>query len=927
MEAHPKPSSFQILLITVPLLFWVSCVADTAFLRSPQKLPPDSTIVRESEERPSRSLPDERAASSKGVDLARPLPSRANPQRKTQDAGSPETGDEKPVAHLGNIEKTGDIAASSKAEGTKAEYATLKSKREKSAAREAEPEGSTSSAMTPLAVDEERQLAPSSIRAAKTDLVPLSHEEEPLVLAAPDRAQEKPVSSSAPPRLIDEVQKPTSPQIIDKEKIVPYPVKIEEQKKEEPPRFLTLEPGAVVPAPTDVEEELTIISTLPIEEQEAVSSASRLAKKPAGRSSPVAEEAGAVAVPVMMEEAGSISGTDQQEEEERVSIPPEIKEPHEFVMLARSDDERPIRVPIWLEQGKPIPSPEEGEEVPQIASIPKDKAARTPSSPGGGEEGQHPPVEIESPAPLGSETQKQSGQGMLDSALEFCQASNDFWEQGDLDNAIDALDQAYSLILKVSPEDDSELLQQKEDLRFTISKRIIEVYSSRFTVANGLNSVIPLIMNKHVEGALNLFKDRERTFFLDSYKRSGKYRPAILKALREAGLPEELSWLPLIESGFKIRALSRSRALGLWQFVASTGYKFGLKRDRWVDERMDPERSTQAAIAYLKELHQIFGDWTTALAAYNCGEGKVLKCIRTQKINYLDDFWDLYETLPMETAFYVPKFLAVLHILKDPEAYGFTLPPADEEVETEAVTIDKQAHLKTISTHTGVPYALLTELNPSLRYSFTPDRPFSFKIPKGKGQVLLSKLDEIPVWHPPTPAYVVHRVRIGESLSVIARRYGTSVRSIMRLNGLKSSHFIRTGWRLKIPTSRKYPIPTGAPSQVSGSSGRAELVRYVVQKGDSLWRIAERFGTTTKAIQSANRLSDTPLSIGQILMIPQDLTATEEVKTKTYIVSKGDSPYLIATRHRMKLSQFLRINNLSPRSTIFPGQALLVKAD
>ncbi len=206
-----------------------------------------------------------------------------------------------------------------------------------------------------------------------------------------------------------------------------------------------------------------------------------------------------------------------------------------------------------------------------------------------------------------TESIKPSAQEMLDSALEFCQASSDFWEQGDLDNTIDALDQAYSLILKIDPSISSpEILQQREDLRYTISKRIIEVYSSRFTVANGTYKEIPLIMNNHVEKALDILKGRERDFFLDAYKRSGIYRPAIVEALKKAGLPEELSWLPIIESGFKVRALSPARALGLWQFIVSTGYKFGLKRDQWVDERMDPEKSTQSAIAYLKELHRIF---------------------------------------------------------------------------------------------------------------------------------------------------------------------------------------------------------------------------------------------------------------------------------------------------------------------------------
>ena len=522
---------------------------------------------------------------------------------------------------------------------------------------------------------------------------------------------------------------------------------------------------------------------------------------------------------------------------------------------------------------------------------------------------------------------EKTDQQRLDSALEFCQASNDFWEQGDLENAIAALDQAYSLILKIGPDQTPEILQQREDLRFTISKRIIEVYSSRFTVANGIHKAIPLEMNSHVERALKLLKGKEREFFLTAYRRSGKYRPAILKALEEAGLPEELSWLPLIESGFKVRALSRARALGMWQFIASTGYKFGLKRDRWTDERMDPEKSTDAAIAYLTELHRIFGDWTTALAAYNCGEGRVLNRIRSQRINYLDNFWDLYGKLPWETAFYVPKFLAVLHIVNDPATHGFTLPPVEKPVETETITIDKQLHLKTMAKHVDIPYKVLKDLNPELRRNSTPNRPYAFKVPKGKGSVLLSKLGDIPVWRPPTPIYVRHKVRRGESLSVIARRYRTSIRSIMAMNGLRSKRYIRAGRTLKIPTSRTYASIKHSSAPFPGVRKKGNLVEYVVRKGDSLWKIANHFGTTTKAIQSLSHLNDTRLQIGQVLVVSKDLTAFKDTKTRKYKVLKGDSPYVIAQKHQMNLAEFLRLNSLTPRSTIFPGQILLVKAD
>ncbi|MCD6295921.1 MAG: LysM peptidoglycan-binding domain-containing protein, partial [Deltaproteobacteria bacterium] len=463
------------------------------------------------------------------------------------------------------------------------------------------------------------------------------------------------------------------------------------------------------------------------------------------------------------------------------------------------------------------------------------------------------PESLEKPRPTPKPgPHEKTDQQRLDSALEFCQASNDFWEQGDLDNAIAALDQAYSLILKISPDQTPEIHQQREDLRVTISKRIIEVYSSRFTVANGIHKAIPLEMNSHVEKALKLFKGKEREFFLRAYRRSGKYRPAIVKALREAGLPEALSWLPFIESGFKVRALSRARALGMWQFIASTGYKYGLKRDRWTDERMDPEKSTKAAIAYLKELHQIFGDWTTALAAYNCGEGRVLRRIRSQRINYLDNFWDLYQRLPWETAFYVPKFLAVLHIVNDPAAHGFTLPPVEEPVETETVTIDKQVHLKTMAKYLGISYAVLKNLNPELRRNSTPNRPYAFKVPKGNGEVLLSKLGDIPVWRPPVRAYVRHKVRRGESLSVIARRYRTSVRAIVAMNRLKSSRYIKAGWTLKIPTRRTYTSIKKTSPTLPAVRKKGKFLDYVVRKGDSLWKIANRFGTTTKTIQSLN---------------------------------------------------------------------------
>ena len=528
----------------------------------------------------------------------------------------------------------------------------------------------------------------------------------------------------------------------------------------------------------------------------------------------------------------------------------------------------------------------------------------------------------------GENTAKMSKEDILDLALEYCEAANSFWERGELDSAVDALDKAYALILKVEADDDPNLLQQKEDLRLTISKRIVEVYASRYTVAAGISKAIPLAMNAHVQKELESFKTREREFFLNAYRRSGKYRLGIAKALREAGFPEELSWLPLIESGFKVRALSSARALGMWQFIASTGHRFGLKRDNWIDERMDFEKSTQAAIAYLRELHQIFGDWTTALAAYNCGEYAVLNRIKTQKINYLDNFWDLYEKLPRETAAYVPRFMAVLHIVNDPAAYGITLPPVDEGLEWEEVIVDKQIELKSISEHVGIAYEPLEELNAELRRNLTPEGAYGLKVPVGTGGNLLSKLAAIPTWCPPAHVYLVHKVRKGETLNSISARYKAFPEDVMALNNLKRGDRLRPGMKLKIPAENAKEAAQIKKASAKPNVPEEKKTRYVVKKGDSLFQIANRFNTTVKEIQVQNRLKNPDVYVGQVLWVS---SAGQEgcppADTKNYTVKEGDSLYFIAKKYQMNLADMLRLNNLTPQSMIFPGQELQVRAN
>ena len=513
-------------------------------------------------------------------------------------------------------------------------------------------------------------------------------------------------------------------------------------------------------------------------------------------------------------------------------------------------------------------------------------------------------------------------QVLMDEALDFCQAAQEFWQKGDLDSALEALDQAYSLVLQADGEVDPKMIQQKEDLRYLIAKRILEIYASRHIVVNGNHNAIAMVRNAHVDSEIESFNGAERDFFLAAFKRSGRYRPRIVAALREAGLPEELSWLPLIESGFKVDAMSRARALGLWQFIQSTGNKFGLKRDVYIDERLDPEKATVAAIAYLKELHSIFGDWTTVLAAYNCGEGRVLRIIRDQNVNYLDNFWDLYERLPQETARYVPRFLATVYILQNRSRYGLKDIKPDPPLAYETIEISRRVALKDIAAAIDSDEDLLRQLNPELRYRIVPGDEYPLKIPSGRADTLIAALDRIPAAAKPERPFVDHRVKAGETLSTIARRYRTSINAIMRTNNLRRSNLIVAGRSLKVPT-RGYPA--GSKRIPAPNPARGQTVRHIVKSGDSLWILAQRYGTTVHKIQAANNLAGTHLKIGQTLAIPSGAAHLDAApKLKIYHVQKGDTPFMIAKHHNMPLERLLRINRLSPRCTIYPGQTLQI---
>jgi membrane-bound lytic murein transglycosylase D len=522
----------------------------------------------------------------------------------------------------------------------------------------------------------------------------------------------------------------------------------------------------------------------------------------------------------------------------------------------------------------------------------------------------------------------------LNRALTLCRLSQSYWKHGDLDRATDTLDQAYALILDVDPGNDPQLQQEKDDLRYTISKRILEIYSSRRVVVNGHRNSIPLIVNKHVQDEIDSFTTgSERDFFLEAYRRSGKYRPRIEAALKEAGLPAELSWLPLIESGYKVTALSPARALGLWQFIPSTGYRYNLNRDKFIDERLDPDKSTRGAIEYLHELHDMFGDWATVLAAYNCGENRVLRTIQSQNIDYLDDFWDLYERLPRETARYVPRFLATLQIINSPGKYGLDAVTVEPSLRFETVHIAKQVQLKSIAQATGIDEALLRELNGELRQGILPEDGYELRVPSGSADLVLAKIDDIPVYRPERVVVVQHKVRKGDTLGTLAKKYRCDVKNIMLANNMRRPAPLTVGRMLRIPLVEVSSDHRSAPAQTTKAPAHVQApTEHVVRPGDSLWNIAKRYGTTTQEIERLNRIGSANITIGQVLKIPAAAAPSQDqgepAKPRpgaTYAVRKGDTLQSIARSHNTTVERLLGINKIQSQSKLQPGQKLLIE--
>jgi len=307
-----------------------------------------------------------------------------------------------------------------------------------------------------------------------------------------------------------------------------------------------------------------------------------------------------------------------------------------------------------------------------------------------------------------------------------------------------------------------------------------------------------VIENPRVRYFVNYFSKSGKSYFEKILARSGKYLPMISRVLREEGLPNELAYLALIESGFVTNATSIHGAAGLWQFVPATARKYGLRIDGWIDERRDPVKSTHAAAAYLKDLHDYFGRWYLATAAYNGGQGAVDRAMQNSKTK---DFSSLAENVKLreETRNFVPKFVAVTLIATDPQKYGFESVRYESPLEYEEIEIDAPVKLEVLARMAGTDIASLRELNPALLRNATPPsaKSFAVKIPAGTGTAFAKATQPQKEKSSESAQVVTHEVKKGETLFSIAKRYGQEVRTLMDFNGLTDSR-LQIGQTIRI---------------------------------------------------------------------------------------------------------------------------------
>jgi membrane-bound lytic murein transglycosylase D len=380
-------------------------------------------------------------------------------------------------------------------------------------------------------------------------------------------------------------------------------------------------------------------------------------------------------------------------------------------------------------------------------------------------------------------------------------------------------------------------------------------------------SDLPLMINEYVAGYINYFSTHGRGVFEGAFARSGRYKEMILRIFKEEGIPQDLIYLAQAESGFKPLALSRARARGMWQFMASRGVGYGLRRSWWVDDRQDPEKATRAAARHLKDLYNQFGDWYLAMAAYNSGPGNVQQAVR--RTGYAD-FWELYKrnVLPAETKNYVPIILAMTIMSKNPAQYGLDAVQPDPPMKYDVVKVNYPVDLRLVAECVDVPIEQMVDLNPSLLRRTTPkDQPFDLRLPFGSKDKYEAAIATIPVEKRVTWRY--YKVQPGDTLAGIARKYRTTERAIAQANNLQPG---------PLASEAKLVIPVNG----AGANGKIVYSRYAshykTHTGDTVLTVAEDFGVPPDRLRRWNRLKGNDLRHGRVLVVYKPLAPGEADK-------------------------------------------------
>lgn len=406
-----------------------------------------------------------------------------------------------------------------------------------------------------------------------------------------------------------------------------------------------------------------------------------------------------------------------------------------------------------------------------------------------------------------------------------------------------------------------------------------------------IEGTMPLIYNERVHAFINYFTVKDREYTRMMMRRKNLYFPLFEKYLAKYNMPEELKYLSIIESGLNPRAISRVRAVGLWQFMSATGRHYGLNNDWYIDDRMDPDKSTEAACRYLRDLYGMFHDWELALAAYNTGPGNVKRAIR--RSGYKRSFWEIYSHLPRETRSYVPQFVAINYAMNYLDEHNFFDEGEEMLPRYDTVQIKKYLHFETFANLTGTCVEDLQRLNPSIQRNAVPESsriqtlyvPLEAKINLDINRVAIidsasrvgKKELEVLAKNTEGSTYgrdrIVYRVRSGDVLGSIAMRHGVRVNDLKKWNNLRSNT-IHVGQRLNIwqrssgAASATTVLASSKPKTPVAVVPVPDSKTYTVQPGDTLWDISKKFeGLTIERIKSLNNLNNSKLQPGQKLII------------------------------------------------------------